>query len=366
MPEETVKALMLAALNGTDVAANVVGVVFNAMTNVDPAMQVAFNNGDGKKFKTLLNKNIQEFSKYLSEEKVKVKKIGEGSELDSKAAAFVSMITQDTPYALPIHKKLKSFGVPNYIALPVAYGMAQSVAFSDDATLFLNSEQVQEFKKMMKVLPDTSEEKLYNTTFRMLEGTALSFLFPAVYKGLKFAKNTVPKYLDQQFSTSLAAASATGAVVEKAEAKEKDLITDYEIDKAYGVGASEKAMIEAVSKNLITDAKIDEVFGEGASEKAMIEALNKPISKRDMQDTITQAEKVDDQILFYNESDMTEAGENDALNAYIHITDPNLLDGSDVVFFDEDTNTQITYQKENESDDNWIILNSDRKTSYSK
>ena len=125
-------------------------------------------------------------------------------------------------------------------------------------------------------------------------------------------------------------------------------------------------MIEAVSKNLITDAKIDEVFGEGASEKAMIEALDKPISKRDMQDTITQAEKVDDQILFYNESNMTEAGENDALNAYIHITDPNLLEGSDVVFFDEDTNTQITYQKENESDDNWIILNSDRKTSYSK
>ena len=42
-----------------------------------------------------------------------------------------------------------------------------------------------EFKKMMKVLPDTSEEKLYNTTFRMLEGTALSFLFPAVFKSLK-------------------------------------------------------------------------------------------------------------------------------------------------------------------------------------
>ena len=323
MPEETVKALMLATLNGTDVAANVVGVVFNAMTNVDPAMQVAFNNGDGKKFKTLLNKNIQEFSKYLSEEKVKVKKIGEGSELDSKAAAFVSMITQDTPYALPIHKKLKSFGVPNYIALPVAYGMAQSVAFSDDATLFLNSEQVQEFKKMMKVLPDTSEEKLYNTTFRMLEGTALSFLFPAVFKGLKFAKNTVPKYLDQQLSTALAVAGTTGAVVEKVEAKENILKND-------------------------------------------IKQSDNITSNQDMQNMITKAEKADDQILFYNESDMTEANENDALNAYITITDPNLLEGSDVVFFDPETMTQMTYQKKNESDDNWIILNSDRKTSYSK
>ena len=323
MPEETVKALMLAALNGTDVAANVIGVAFNAMTNVDPAMQVAFNNGDGKKFKTLLNKNIQEFSKYLSEEKVKVKKIGEGSELDSKAAAFVSMITQDTPYALPIHKKLKSFGVPNYIALPVAYGMGSSISFSDDATLFLNSEQVQEFKKMMKVLPDTSEEKLYNTTFRMLEGTALSFLFPAVYKGLKFAKNTVPKYLDQQLSTALAVAGTTGAVVEKVEAKENILKND-------------------------------------------IKQSDNITSNQDMQNMITKAEKADDQILFYNESDMTEANENDALNAYITITDPNLLEGSDVVFFDPETMTQMTYQKKNESDDNWIILNSDRKTSYSK
>ena len=201
--------------------------------------------------------------------------------------------------------------------------MAQSVAFSDDATLFLNSEQVQEFKKMMKVLPDTSEEKLYNTTFRMLEGTALSFLFPAVFKSLKFAKNTVPKYLDQQLSTALAVAGTTGAVVEKVEAKENILKND-------------------------------------------IKQSDNITSNQDMQNMITKAEKADDQILFYNESNMTEAGENDALNAYIHITDPNLLDGADVVFFDEDTNTQITYQKKNESDDNWIILNSDRKTSYSK
>ena len=225
MPEETLKALMMAALNGTDVAANVVGVAFNAMTNVDPAMQAAFNNGDGKKFKTLLNKNIQDFSKYLDNQKQQVQAIGEGSELNSKAAEMVSWIVQDTPYAIPINKKLKSFGIPTYIALPVAYGMAQSIAFSDDATLFLNSEQVQEFKKMIKVLPNTSEEKLYNTTFRMLEGTGLSFLFPAVFKGLKFAKSTVPKYMaDQQLQVALGGGAITGSLVHgevtKAEGEE--------------------------------------------------------------------------------------------------------------------------------------------------
>ena len=351
MPEETIKALILAALNGTDVAANVVGVAFNSMTNVDPAMNAAFNNGDGKKFKILLNKNIQDFSKYLSGKKEEVKNIsgnitGKGAELDSKAAMWVSMIMQDTPYALPIHKKLKSFGVPTYIALPVAYGMAQSIAFSDDATLALNSEQVQEFKKMIKVLPNTSEEKLYNTTFRMLEGTILSFLFPAVFKGLKFAKNTAPKYMaDQQLQVAVGGAAITGSLVhgEINKVKDKEPITDYEIDKTFGEGASEKAMIEAANK--------------GKSTK---------VTKKDMQEMITKAEKADDQILFYNESDMTEAGENDALNAYITITDPNALEGSDVVFFDDETNEQMTYQKINENDDNWIILNQDRKTSYSQ
>ena len=339
MPEETVKALMLAALNGTDVAANVVGVAFNAMTNVDPAVGLAFKKGDLKEFKKLVNGNIQEFSKYLSEQKEDVKKIGEGSELNSTAARWVSMVMQDTPYSLPIYKKFKSMGVPTYVALPVAYGMGSSISFSDDATLFLNSEQVQDFKEMLGVLPNTAEEKLYNTTFRMLEGTSLGFLFPAVFKGLKFAKNTVPKYMaNEQIQTAIGGAAITGSVVHG------------NIDKA----------------EAMTDAEIDKVHGEGASEKAMIEALDKPISKQDMQKTIAEAEKADDQILFYNVSDMTEAGPDDPINEYIKITDPKALENAGVVFFDADTNTQMTYQKINENDDNWIILNKDRETSYNQ
>ena len=339
MPEETVKALMLAALNGTDVAANVVGVAFNAMTNADPAMQAAFQKKDLKEFKKLVNKNIQDFSKYLSEQKEDVKKIGEGSELNSTAAMWVSMVMQDTPYSLPIYKKFKSMGVPTYVALPVAYGMGSSISFSDDATLFLNSEQVQDFKEMLGVLPNTSEEKLYNTTFRMLEGTSLGFLFPAVFKGLKFAKNTVPKYMaNEQIQTAVVGGAVAGSVVEG------------NIDKA----------------EAMTDAEIDKAYGEGASEKAMIEALDKPISKQDMQKTIAEAEKADDQILFYNVSDMTEAGPDDPINEYIKITDPKALENAGVVFFDADTNTQMTYQKINENDDNWIILNKDRETSYNQ
>jgi len=315
MPEETVKALMMAFLNGTDVAANAAGVVFNAMTNSDPAVALAFKEGNPEKFKKLVNKNIQDFSKYLDTQKKEVKEIGEGSELNSKVAQWVSMVTQDTPYSLPIYKKLKSIGMPNYMALPVAYGVGSGIAFDDDAQIFLNSEQVQSFKEMTGALPNSSEEKIFNTVYRTLEGTALGFAIPYVFQGLKFAKNTVPKFMTPQTSIATGSAASVGAVVDNATATETDQIQPT-------------------------------------------------VSKQEMQDTITKSEKADDQVLFFDGD--RESGPDDPINDYIKITDPKALEGADIVFYDDETMEQMTYQKINESDDNWIILNEDRKTSYNQ
>ena len=224
MPEETAKALMLAALNGTDVAANAAGVLFNTFTKTDPAMRAAFSNGDAKKFKESLNSNIKKFSNYLSTQKEEVRKIGEGSDVSSKAAEFVAMIAQDTPYAVPIYKKLKNTGVPNWMALPVAYGMGAGIAFDDDATIFLNSEQVQGFKKMAVDLENSPEEKIFNTTFRMAEGTGLGFLTGGLFKSLKFAKNNIPKYA-KQINTEKAGeiAALTGAATAGAVAVDESI-----------------------------------------------------------------------------------------------------------------------------------------------
>ena len=231
IPEESVKALMLAFLNGSDVAANGVGVIFNALTDVDEEINTAHKNSDYKKFSELTTAKIQEFSKYLREKKTDVREYsgnitGIGAELDSKAARFVSMVLQDTPYAIPIHKKMKSMGVPTYISLPLSYGMGSAIAFDDDATLFLNSEQVQGFKKMTGALPDTSEEKIFNTTYRMLEGTVLSFIAPFVIKSLKFAKNNVPKLMQPQSTVTIGGtAAATAAVEEVKENAAEEIIT---------------------------------------------------------------------------------------------------------------------------------------------
>ena len=436
MPEETVKSLMLAFLNGVDVTANASAVIFNAMVSVDPAMEAAFQSKDLAKFQKSFNTNVQTFSKYLAGEKKQVKEIGETSGENSKGAEFVAMIVQDTPYALPIYKKFKSMGMPSYVALPLAYGMGSGIAFDDDATLFLNSEQVQSFKEMIKVLPESSEEKIYNTTFRMLEGTSLGFLIPKIFNGLKFAKNTIPKYMTQQTSVAVGSAAATGAVVDKANSEEK-LTFDPEVVKKL-TNVMEGDRIEAVIDGLAKGLPDSELLGylegefepsdlnlikkelgitktttdfdpevvkrltnvmEGERIEAVIEGLKnglpdsellkflegefdpkdldfikkelnfkdkKPITNEDMQNTITAAEKADDQILFFNEDDMTETKEDEPINAYITITDPKALAGSDIVFYDDETMEQMTYNKVNENDDNWIILNKDRETTSYK
>ena len=377
MPEETIKALMLAFLNGTDVTANFTGVIFNAMTNQSPAMAEAFKNGDAAEFKKLVNGSIQEFSKYLSNEKEQVKAIGEGSELNSKAAEFVSMVTQDTPYSMPIFKKLKSMGIPSWMALPVAYGMGSGIAFSDDATLFLNSEQVQNLKEMSGALPNSSEEKIFNTVFRTFEGTSLGFLTGPVIKALSFAKKSIPKYMDNQMAVSVGSAASVTAAVDKLEAKEK-LTFDPEVVKKL-TNVMEGYRIQDVIDGLAEGLPDSELLGflEGEFEPSALDIVKKElgivekqniekkvVSNQDMQNTITAAEKADDEILFYNENTMTESGPDEPLNEYIKLTDPLAARAGNVVFFDDETNEQMTYQKIDENDDNWIILNKDKETSY--
>ena len=68
----------------------------------------------------------------------------------------------------------------------------------------------------------------------------------------------------------------------------------------------------------------------------------------------------------FNEDDMTETKENEPINAYITLTDPKSLNGSDIVFYDDETMEQMTYKQIDENDDNWIILNKDRETTSYK
>ncbi len=72
--------------------------------------------------------------------------------------------------------------------------------------------EFQEFKKMAVDLENSPEEKIFNTTYRMAEGTGLGFLTAPIFKALKYAKNNIPKFAKPQ-RTITAGGAATGAAI---------------------------------------------------------------------------------------------------------------------------------------------------------
>ena len=63
-------------------------------------------------------------------------------------------------------------------------------------------------------LENSSEEKIFNTTFRMAEGTGLGFLTSPIVRALKYAKNNIPKFTQPQNTISVGGAASAGAVAE--------------------------------------------------------------------------------------------------------------------------------------------------------
>ena len=151
--------------------------------------------------------------------------------------------------------------------------------------------------------------------------------------------------MNNQMAVSVGSAASVTAAVDKANSEEiktfdpevvkklTDVMEGYRIQDvidglAIGLpdsellgfleGEFEPSALDIVKKELgieepTTDAEIDAAYGVGASENAMVETL-KPKTNQDMQNMITKAEKADDQVLFYDENTMTESGPEEPLN----------------------------------------------------
>ena len=86
--------------------------------------------------------------------------------------------------------------------------------YSDDMSLFLNSETMKEFKNYIGVVEGTPEEELYDLTYKAFEGTGLAFAIPGIYKAAKFVKKNIPAFTKPQSTISVGGAAGTTAVVE--------------------------------------------------------------------------------------------------------------------------------------------------------
>ena len=288
----TYQSLKLAGVNGADV-----------MVNMVPLIDRLFSLDQNYTTNQPLMDTMKNWTKHLDVVREEIKAKRDQNQIVSQ---WVSMIFQDLPYAIPLHKKFKNSGMPKWLAMPLAYGLGYALGFDEQRTsMFLNSKDMQALKSLINITENTPEDKLFDNVWQAVEGTAFMKLFPELWKGIKFAKRNIPKI-------------------------NKETISDV----------SQLAAASTVLATAATEAR----------------SVEKPINNKQMQKLINDAEAKNESILFYDAATMTESGPNDPINDYIYIKDKKALENSDVVFFDAATNTQMTYQKKGETDDNFIKL----------
>ena len=194
------QSMKLAGVNGADVMINMVP-LFDRLFSLDPNYQT-----NQKLMTTMKN-----WSNHLdgARENIKAKR-----DENQKVAQFVSMIFQDVPYAVPLHKKFKNMGMPKWLSMPLAYGLGYALGFDEEKTsMFFNSKDVQAIKSLINITKDTPEEKLFDNVWQAVEGTGIAWAFPQIWKSIKFAKRNIPKLNTEKVGQAAGITATGGAVV---------------------------------------------------------------------------------------------------------------------------------------------------------
>ena len=204
LPESTYRSVSNGLINAMDVGVNLAPLGLKMIDAITPGDL----SGPQKDFQN----KMKDVSDLLAKPR---EKNNEALESNSGAANFVSMVFQDLPAAVPIYRKLKSIGIPNTFALPISAGVGGSVMYSDDMSLFLNSETMKEFKDYIGLVEGTPEEELYDLTYKAFEGTGLAFAIPGIFKAAKFVKKNIPAFTNPQSTISVGGAATSGVGADK-------------------------------------------------------------------------------------------------------------------------------------------------------
>ena len=194
------QSMKLAGVNGADVVINMVP-LFDRLFSLDPNYKP---NQD-------LMTTMKNWSNHLdgARQNIKAKR-----DQNQKVAQFVSMIFQDVPYAVPLHKKFKNMGMPKWLSMPLAWGMGYALGFDEERTsMFFNSKDVQAIKSLINITKDTPEEKLFDNVWQAVEGTGIAWAFPQIWKSIKFAKRNIPKLNTEKVGQAAGITATGGAVV---------------------------------------------------------------------------------------------------------------------------------------------------------
>ena len=120
---------------------------------------------------------------------------------------MIGVIGQDAAYVYPIHKKLKSLGIPKQYALPLAFAVGSTLAFENKTSFLLDTETINGLKSAINLKPDTPAEEMFDKLVQFVEFSGMGFAFNKIAPIFKSMKN-----IDvQKAATVTAGSTAAGA-----------------------------------------------------------------------------------------------------------------------------------------------------------
>ena len=133
-------------------------------------------------------------------------------DVEGDVSKWVGIFLQDSPAIAVTYKALKKAKFKDIHALPIAFGIGYAVSWDEEhaSMIPMMSEHISNFKRLIKIAPDTPEDKLVDDIYQAFEGTGLAYLIPGIVKGFKFIKKTLPKETASDLAKGAAATGVLG------------------------------------------------------------------------------------------------------------------------------------------------------------
>ena len=223
--EDLLTSLQLAAVNGADVAVNLMPLAYKMFENAPIAM-----NMPKEFFSPKTEQEIMNVSKHFSENLGEYRQhLFEKQKDNGWVKDILSLVVQDSAYSIPTYNFLRKAGLPKYPSffLSAAVG-AVGVENEDrdgDKTYFAPfAKDVAKLKELVGILPNTPADQIADEVHQALEYGTFGVAIPGIIDAFKFMKRYIP-----------AMAGTTGASV--------GLFADNEAE-----GSPIKSILKAVDK----------------------------------------------------------------------------------------------------------------------
>ena len=204
--EDLVTSLQLAAVNGADVAVNLMPLAYKMFETAPIAMAMP-----KEFFNTETEEDVMRVAKHYSDNLGEYRKhLFEKQKDNGWVKDILSLVVQDSAYSIPAFNMMRKAGVPKYPAffLSAAFGAigVENVDRDGDKTYFAPFQKdVQELKKLLNILPDTPADKIADEVHQALEYGSFGTAIPGIIDAFVFMKKYLPKFSTVTVSTAAVA-----------------------------------------------------------------------------------------------------------------------------------------------------------------